>query len=173
MGSLGCPSPTPTSGLSSSQQSEMSHMPGAAEMHRPLPGEGTSLLQAPATLRLSAPVPASRSRSWHCGSRAGFCGTAVRAGLQPPAAHGTLLGNAPDQATAPISPAPFLLLSHNIGEQFHFFKCPCRRKSGFPLSLQSICLKEVGKNWHTNISQYLDTTQGTFPTCYCFCFDIA
>lgn len=118
-----------------------------------MPREGTSLSQAPATLRLRAPAPAVLAR--RLGGRLAWHRSLGRG--PTPTARGTLLGNAPDRAAAPIPPAPFLLLSHSR-EQFlfcffFFLKVHAEEKVDFHRLCKAkvgLCLREAGKHWHGN-----------------------
>lgn len=107
-----------------------------------------SLLQSLPTLRLGAPVPTSRSRSRHRGSRTGFLWH--RGPSRAPAFHGTR--HPPGKCTQPGRCSNFSCFSPTLENNSIFlnicteekvdFHCLCRVK-------MLLYLKEVGKNWHT------------------------
>lgn len=135
LGSVSCPSPTPTS-LCRSQCSEVPHVPGEAEMHPGVPrgGDVPFAGSSPATAQCCRACQEERVAALRLTNRLSWPHGAGRAPATGGAQH------PPGKCTPPggcaASPAPFLLLSHSVREQFDFFKCSCRQKSGFPLSLQ-------------------------------------
>lgn len=148
MGSLGCPSPTPTSlswgvpGAWGSRGAPGSCLGRGRPFHRHQPRYG-SVLQ----LLLS----------WHGSSGAGWRGTAARAGVPPPRHV------APSWETHPTGRLrQFLLLrsccsptaeSNSFFVLFFFLKVHAEEKVDFHRLCKAkvgLCLREAGKHWHGN-----------------------